>query len=171
MCAANSSTQQTNRQQTGGRDTRYVEALSVVQRAALYTDLVIACATAYLSPNCDPRDRTLGGSAEPTRYGAGRQCHSVRNFPTSLRHSFPGKMGLLVHGRSCGMVLVLLPVSFFDRCIKICSELYYPAPDRKTSCGAAAWNGPSKQCYLKTHKSKPMAKKGDISFVLKAPAE
>jgi hypothetical protein len=61
-------------------------------------------------------------------------------------------------------------LSFIVRCIKICSELYYPARDRKTSCGAAAWNGPSKQCYLKTHKSKPMPKKGDVSFVLKAPA-
>ena len=64
----------------------------------------------------------------------------------------------------------LLLLSCLNRCINICAELYYPARDRNTSCGAAAWNGPSKQCYLKTHKSKPMAKKGDISFVLKAPA-
>jgi hypothetical protein len=63
------------------------------------------------------------------------------------------------------------PVLVMARCIAICSELYYPAPDRKTSCGAAAWNGPSKQCYLKTHKSKPMAKKGDVSFVLNVSAK
>ena len=31
MCAANSSTQRTNRQQTGGRDNRYVKELSVVR--------------------------------------------------------------------------------------------------------------------------------------------
>jgi len=59
-----------------------------------------------------------------------------------------------------------VPAANVAACMKICLELFYPAGDRKTSCGAAAWNGPSKQCYLKTHKAKPMAKKGDVSFVL-----
>ena len=48
------------------------------------------------------------------------------------------------------------PAATVEACIQICKELFHPAPDRKTSCGAAAWNGPSKQCYLKTHKAKPV---------------
>ena len=48
------------------------------------------------------------------------------------------------------------PAPTVEACIAICKELFHPAPDRKTSCGAAAWNGPSKQCYLKTHKAKPV---------------
>ena len=48
------------------------------------------------------------------------------------------------------------PAATVEACIAIFKELFYPAPDRKTSCGAAAWNGPSKQCYLKTHKAKPV---------------
>ena len=48
------------------------------------------------------------------------------------------------------------PAATVEACIAICKELFHPAPDRKTSCGAAAWNGPSKQCYLKTHKAKPV---------------
>ena len=49
------------------------------------------------------------------------------------------------------------PAATVEACIQICKELFHPAPDRKTSCGAAAWNGPSKQCYLKTHKAKPVS--------------
>ena len=49
------------------------------------------------------------------------------------------------------------PAATVEACIQICKGLFHPAPDRKTSCGAAAWNGPSKQCYLKTHKAKPVS--------------
>ena len=77
--------------------------------------------------------------------------------PSDWRQRYPGG----VPGRPD-----TVPADNVTRCIEICRELFHPAPDRLLSCGAAAWNGPSKQCYLKTHKDKPAAKKGDVSFVL-----
>ena len=54
------------------------------------------------------------------------------------------------------------PADNLTKCIEICSSLFHSDPP----CKAAAWNGPSKQCYLKSGKANPMHRLGDISFLL-----
>lgn len=54
------------------------------------------------------------------------------------------------------------PADTLSECIDICKGLYFSNPP----CKAAAWNRPSKQCYLKSGKANPHAKPGDTSFLL-----
>ena len=54
-----------------------------------------------------------------------------------------------------------VPSDNVTACIKICTSLYYTS-----GCKAAAWNGPLKQCFLKSGKANPRHSPGDISFLL-----
>merc|ERR1719469_458756 len=63
--------------------------------------------------------------------------------PDNWRTRFPGG----VPGRPD-----TVPAENVSVCIDICASLFYPEADRNITCKAAAWNGPKKQCYLKTGK-------------------
>ena len=54
-----------------------------------------------------------------------------------------------------------VPAENVSECIKTCASLYYT-----DGCKAAAWNGPLKQCFLKSGKANAQHRPGDTSFVL-----
>jgi hypothetical protein len=79
-------------------------------------------------------------------------CNATHPPPAGWRQRFPGGL----KGRPD-----TVPADNVTACIKICTSLYYT-----DGCKAAAWNGPLRQCFLKSGKADPVHRPGDTSFVL-----
>ena len=101
--------------------------------------------------------RLTDAAAASTDFVCCNLFNTSRPPPKDWRKRYPASApGIKATGRND-----TVPAANVTACIHICTQLYYTE-----GCRAAAWNGPQKQCYLKSGKANLHHKPGDISFLL-----